>query len=124
MAGVTCDLVDTASTANSGGAAGRTANLRPFQPGQSGNPRGRPKRDYDVAELARQHTAEAIETLAEVMRDRDSPPSARVSAAVAMLDRGYGRAPQSLNVQHETMEEAFDAYIREMQFGRRQLPGA
>ena len=73
---------------------GGPANLRPFQPGRSGNPRGRPKRDHDLAELARTYTVAAVETLAEIMQDKDAPPSARVSAATAMLDRGYGKPPQ------------------------------
>ena len=36
---------------------------RRFQPGQSGNPGGRPKTIIAVAELARQYTTEAIEML-------------------------------------------------------------
>ena len=38
-----------------------------FAPGQSGNPGGRPKDEYRVAELARSCTVEAIETLADLM---------------------------------------------------------
>src|SRR5207244_11467027 len=47
--------------------SGKTAKRgrgRPFQPGQSGNPGGRPKEDAPVRDLARQHTAEAIRKLA------------------------------------------------------------
>ena len=40
-----------------------------FAPGQSGNPGGRPKDEHRVAELARSHTLEAIDTLVELMRD-------------------------------------------------------
>jgi len=36
---------------------------KPFKKGQSGNPGGRPKIVGEVKELARTHTAEAIETL-------------------------------------------------------------
>lgn len=66
----------------------------PFKPGQSGNPGGRPKEDPEVKELARQHTAEAIERLAAWMRSDN--PKASVSAAVQLLDRGWGRASQSI----------------------------
>ena len=68
-----------------------------FQKGQSGNPGGRPKVIGDVQELARQHTADAIETLATIMRDSESAPAARVAAANAILDRGYGKASQHIS---------------------------
>lgn len=70
---------------------------RPFQPGQSGNPSGRPKLPEDVKhvrELARQYTEAAIATLAGVMEDGSGP--AKVAAANAMLDRGWGKAEQPL----------------------------
>ena len=105
--------------ANSGETAARVPEGRRFQPGQSGNPRGRPKRDHDVAELARTHTAGAIATLAEIMTDRTVLPAARVSAATALLDRGWGRAPQygSLDVNVGLATE-FENFVREI--GRRQ----
>lgn len=70
---------------------------KPFQPGQSGNPAGRPKLPEDVKhvrELARQYTTEAIATLASVMADGSGP--AKVAAANAMLDRGWGKAEQPI----------------------------
>jgi len=70
-----------------------------FKKGQSGNPGGRPKEVGEVRELARQYTAKAINTLVEIMEDRKTPPAARVAASSALLDRGYGRAPQSLEVK-------------------------
>jgi hypothetical protein len=76
-----------------------------------------------VAELAREHTADAIATLAEIMSDRKALPSARVAAATAMLDRGYGRPPQSLDVtQRLTLAEEFEAFVREMQATRLPQP--
>lgn len=73
-------------------------NLKPFAKGKSGNPGGRPKLDVHVRELARSHTQEALETLVSVMRDSKSPPSARVAASSTIIDRGWGRAPQTVDV--------------------------
>ena len=67
---------------------------KPFQKGQSGNPGGRPKVVAEVKELAREHTAEAIETLVSIMTNTKSAPAAQVSAANSLLDRGYGKPPQ------------------------------
>lgn len=67
-----------------------------FQKGQSGNPGGRPKEAGEVKELARAHTAEAIKTLASIMRAKRTPSAARVAAANALLDRGWGKAPQAI----------------------------
>ena len=68
----------------------------PFSKGISGNPSGRPKSDLVISELARTHTEDAITCLVEIMGNADAPPAARVSAAQAVLDRAWGRAPQAL----------------------------
>jgi hypothetical protein len=46
--------------------------------------------------LARAHTREAIETLVSIMSSPKAAPAARVSAANALLDRGYGKPPQHI----------------------------
>src|SRR5687767_13186041 len=71
-----------------------TVGLRPWRKGQSGNPGGRPKMDRTIVELAREHTAAAMQTLIDIAADKDAPPSARVGAAQAILDRGWGKATQ------------------------------
>jgi hypothetical protein len=76
--------------------SGRKVPRTAFKPGQSGNPGGRPKLPEDirhVRELARQYTADAVQTLIGVM-ERSSSDSARVAAANALLDRGWGKAAQ------------------------------
>jgi len=67
-----------------------------FQPGVSGNPGGRHKGVGKAMELARQWDVKAIATLAEIMQDTTAPKAARVQAAQAILDRAYGKPPQSL----------------------------
>lgn len=80
-------------------------SLKKYQrtPGAKGGPRpgaGRKKGEPNKAtatlkELARQYTAEAIEALIEVVRTETG--SARVQAANAILDRGYGKPSQVLS---------------------------
>ena len=48
-----------------------------------------------LADLARSHTTTAINVLVAVAKSSDSD-SARVSAASAILDRGYGKPAQAL----------------------------
>jgi hypothetical protein len=67
----------------------RHANLRPFQPGKSGNPGGRSKAQIDVRNAARKYTAEAIDTLVLVMRN--GKPAEAAMAANSLLDRGWGK---------------------------------
>jgi len=67
--------------------------------GESGNPGGRPKGLGDIREIARKHTDTAIETLVNVLGDPKANPSARVSAANALLDRGWGRPAQTLHAK-------------------------
>lgn len=68
----------------------------PFEKGKSGNPGGRPKLDARVRELAQAQTENAIATLVNVMESVKAPPAARVSAATAILDRGWGKAVQPI----------------------------
>ena len=45
-----------------------------------------------VKTLARRHSRAAIKVLAAIMNQADGPATARVSAAQALLDRGWGKA--------------------------------
>jgi hypothetical protein len=53
-----------------------------------------PKALTSIRSLARSHTRTAITVLVKVMRSEDATPAARVSAANAILDRGWGKATQ------------------------------
>ena len=64
-----------------------------FQPGQSGNPGGRPKASARVRDAAREHTEAAIQVLVDIALAGESE-AARVAAANAILDRGYGKPTQ------------------------------
>jgi hypothetical protein len=91
-----------------------------FQPGKSGNPGGRPKVIREVIDLAREHTTLAIETLAKICKSADKD-SARVAAANALLDRAWGRAPQTIELQgtdEELMAKAGEILAQRAGAGR------
>jgi len=50
----------------------------------------------EIRSLARSHSKTAINVLVGVMRSKDASHAARVSAANAILDRGWGKAAQAL----------------------------
>jgi hypothetical protein len=50
----------------------------------------------EIRSIARSYTSSAIKTLVGVMRSENATHAARVSAANSILDRGWGKAPQSL----------------------------
>jgi hypothetical protein len=69
-----------------------------FQPGQSGNPGGRPKLVDDIHALARPHAPAAIEALVKALSD----PDRCIPAAIALLDRGFGKPAQSVAADVQT----------------------
>lgn len=82
-----------------------------WKKGVSGNPGGRPKAALDVQALARTHTAEAIKTLVAAMKD----PKTSVPAAVALLERGWGKPVQhNTNETTVTVKDERDAIKREI----------
>lgn len=48
----------------------------------------------EIKALAKKHSKAAIKVLAAIMNQADGPATARVSAAQALLDRGWGKATQ------------------------------
>jgi hypothetical protein len=83
----------------------------PFKKGQSGNPGGRVGVPAEVLDLARQHSTEAIERLIHWMKSDDGRIS--VAAANALLDRGYGRPAQLIDLSVDVMSRR----IRELSDG-------
>lgn len=94
--------------------AGRTAAGR-FAPGYSGNPSGGKKKTEEmreVEELALSHSKSAILRLVDIAQN-SSDEGAAIRAATAILDRGLGKAKQSIEMnasvkKSETVEELSD----------------
>jgi len=68
-----------------------------FVKGESGNPGGRPRTIASLTIESRRHAFDAIRTLARITKSGRSE-AARIAAAVALLDRGFGRPSQSVEM--------------------------
>jgi len=53
----------------------------------------------NLSELAREYTNDALDVLVEVMKSGQSD-SARIAAATAILDRGYGRPTKTTPLEY------------------------
>jgi len=71
---------------------------------------GRPE-GHSVTYLARQHTQAAMAVLREIVDDTKAPPAARATAAQALLDRGWGKAPIQIDLN---VRQKFDDFLREV----------
>jgi hypothetical protein len=67
-----------------------------------------PKPPQEIRPLARTHTEIAVKVLADVMNEPNATPSARVAAALALLDRGWGKPTQDHTVTVDDKRDASD----------------
>jgi hypothetical protein len=98
-------------------------NLSPWQPGQSGNPSGRPKGTRDLAGYVLETTdggKELVDALLSIARgvmpnlaaqkgsrsrkDQQVRPADQLKAIEMLLDRGFGRSPQQLDIAHSVSD--------------------
>jgi hypothetical protein len=92
-----------------------------FKPGASGNPGGRPKTpatiearriQVDAKALARECAPDAVSTLKTIMLNERAPHATRISAATAILDRGFGKPRQEVEIRKPNLarltDEQFD----------------
>lgn len=66
------------------------------------------KTPTEIKSLARTHTNAALKTLAGIMNKNDAPESARVAAAKELLDRGWGKATQTIEATIDDKRDAAD----------------
>lgn len=84
----------------------------------AGRPKGRKnnatiEQKASLSELARSYVPDALESLAQVMRAGISE-AARVSAAIALLDRAYGKPRQAPMVEETESEDALTRWLLEI----------
>ena len=98
-------------------------NLSPWQPGQSGNPSGRPKGTRDLASYVLETTdggKELVDALLSIARgvmpnvaaqegsrprkDQQVRPADQLKAIEMLLDRGFGRSPEQLDIAHSVSD--------------------
>ena len=98
-------------------------SLRPWKPGQSGNPNGRPKGTRDLAGYVLETTdggkelvdallslargimpAVAVQKGSRPRKDQQVRPADQLKAIEMLLDRGFGRSPQQLDVAHSVSD--------------------
>ncbi len=82
-----------------------------FKPGISGNPSGRPKRTPDeikAMNAIRKLAPAAARKMKEMLMDPRTPAAVRVKICEIILDRTFGKAPASVNINtpSERLEES------------------
>jgi len=73
-----------------------------FRPGQSGNPKGRPPGGTSLAERIRAKCGDNGDAYVDILHDiainEDEPTRFRIDAVKILLDRGFGKPPQEINI--------------------------
>lgn len=73
---------------------------KPFQPGKTGNPGGRPKKTEEertLEALCKEKTPQALDTILYIMGQGEQE-RARLAAAQYIIDRGWGKAKESVEL--------------------------
>ena len=78
----------------------------PFEKGKSGNPGGRPKVVGEVQALAREYTKQAIETIRDIMRDKNAPPRLvdmrLIQFLIVAMAGPHRQSIQAASIDHQT----------------------
>ena len=102
-------------------------NLSPWQPGQSGNPSGRPRGTRDLAGYVLETTdggKELVDALVSITggvmpnvpvqngsrpgKEQQVRPADQLKAIEMLLDRGFGRSPPPLDMAHSVSDRPLE----------------
>ena len=72
-----------------------------------------------LAETAKRYTVDALQTIVTVMKDGRQTGTARTNAANILLDRGWGKAPQTLEHTGKNGEPIKIETLSELELARR-----
>lgn len=77
------------------------------------------KAPIEIKSLARTHTQSALKTLASIMNEPSAPAAARVAAAQALIDRGWGKATQFVDatIRKTTAKQLSDDELADIATG-------
>ncbi|RTE94990.1 hypothetical protein [Bradyrhizobium sp. LVM 105] len=76
----------------------------PLRPPLAAKTRAGARKPTEIRSLARSHTRTALRVLVGIMRNDEATPAVRLSAANAILDRGWGKAAQPIESGEEGVE--------------------
>lgn len=94
------------------------ANLRPFRKGHSIKSPGRPRKDRTLEtelmiDAAQDSAKKALDALLQIVTNDRANPHARVAAAAELLDRGFGKAKQQVDLNATmTISDEFEQFVR------------
>lgn len=101
--------------ANSQRTAKNRGKGKPFKPGQSGNPAGRPKQtpeQRDALQMIRALAPDAADKLVEILNDPKASPAVKVQCIQIILERTYGKPDAHIELTQPdftALHEAFAA---------------
>ena len=81
---------------------GKQATSTSFKPGQSGNPRGRPKmtdEERDVLAEIKSLAADVPNKMRAMLNSAKTPPAVKVKICEIILDRTYGKPDSTVKVE-------------------------
>jgi len=76
-----------------------------------------------VEAAARELTPEAMDTLKEAMADPKAPWAAKIAAAIAVLDRGWGKPTQAVDANVSVLDRMTDDKKRALLAALKALKG-
>lgn len=82
----------------------------PFEPGKSGNPGGRPRMSSEDRAKWQALADKCREKLEEYAAKDDAAPQLLVKIAELSMDRGYGKAAQSIALEGKDGDDLFKAF--------------